>query len=296
MVTTPRTFNENVIFKHGSGGRSWLNNLEQIVDDCLQEWSLKLAGAVMCGSCAIVLPVEQAGLPRVLKVSWIDEKTKNEALALTKWRGHGAVLLFEQRASVGALLLERLNEQRSLAMLDIDSATWHAGAVLRRLAIPSPEGLPTHNEVYKGWSERLVEDWNKIGKPFARFVVDAAIEACTQRLEPAVPLLVNVDLHYGNVLEGGREPWLAIDPKVMCGDLELGVAPLLWNRFDFKSAHASLDRKLALLAEVASLDYGRARDWCLVRTVEYWLWSLKLGYTHESHICEAITGWLLRTQ
>jgi streptomycin 6-kinase len=30
--------------------------------------------------------------------------------------------------------------------------------------------------------------------------------------------LVHADLHYGNVLAGDREPWLAIDPRAVAGD------------------------------------------------------------------------------
>lgn len=45
-------------------------------------------------------------------------------------------------------------------------------------------------------------------------------------------LRVDYDLIYADVLACEREPWLAVDPKVIVGDLEYGAAQLLWRRME----------------------------------------------------------------
>ncbi|WP_254716731.1 aminoglycoside phosphotransferase family protein [Actinomadura sp. WMMB 499] len=37
------------------------------------------------------------------------------------------------------------------------------------------------------------------------------------------------DLHHDNVLRGGREPWLAIDPHGLVGDRGYEIGPVLYN-------------------------------------------------------------------
>ena len=55
--------------------------------------------------------------------------------------------------------------------------------------------------------------------------------------------LVHADLHYGNILAGDREPWLAIDPRAVAGDPEHAVPELLWARLDEVGA-AAIPEKL----------------------------------------------------
>ncbi len=105
-------------------------------------------------------------------------------------------------------------------------------------------------------------------------------------------LLVNYDLHYGNVLASWREPWLVVDPMVVVGDLEFGIAQLLWRRLEDIEAQGGLDRYFRVLTEAAALEPALARDWTLVRCVDYWLWGLSVGLTYDPARCERIIEWL----
>lgn len=105
-------------------------------------------------------------------------------------------------------------------------------------------------------------------------------------------LVVNSDLHYGSVLRGEREPWLVIDPKIIAGDVEYGIAQLLWNRFSELRTSADFERRLAMLAAAGSLDTSRARQWALVRVVDYWLWAISLGLTEDRKKCRLLVEWL----
>lgn len=75
--------------------------------------------------------------------------------------------------------------------------------------------------------------------------------------------MVNVDLHYRNVLGASREPWLVIDPMPVAGDREFGLASLLWGRLEEATPMALFDP----LVEYCELDRDRARAWTIVEIV-----------------------------
>jgi len=106
-------------------------------------------------------------------------------------------------------------------------------------------------------------------------------------------LLVNYDLHYADVLAGTQEPWLVVDPKVVIGDPEYGLAQLLWTRLEDIQANGGLDRHFRLLVKAAALDEPLARVWTLLRCVDYWLWGLSVGLTEEPARCAVIVAWLV---
>jgi streptomycin 6-kinase len=92
---------------------------------------------------------------------------------------------------------------------------------------------------------------------------------------------------------GTREPWLAVDPKVVSGDPEFGIAQLLWTRLEDIEARGGLERAFHHITEAAGCDLKRARAWTLVRCVDYWLWALSAGLTEDPDRCEAIVRWLI---
>jgi len=123
-------------------------------------------------------------------------------------------------------------------------------------------------------------------------VLDQARDLAGQLGAPAGNLLVNYDLHYADVLASGRERWLAVDPKVVVGDPEFGVAQLLWCRLEDIDAQGGLDRQLRVLTEAADLDPALTRSWTLVRCVDCWLWGVSVGLTEDPARCERIIEWL----
>ena len=73
--------------------------------------------------------------------------------------------------------------------------------------------------------------------------------------------LVHADLHYGNILAGTRQPWLAIDPKAIAGDPELSVPELMWTRLDEAETAGDIRALLAAITHAAALDPAKARAW-----------------------------------
>ncbi|GHJ34506.1 aminoglycoside phosphotransferase family protein [Streptomyces sp. TS71-3] len=81
--------------------------------------------------------------------------------------------------------------------------------------------------------------------------------------------LLHWDLHFENVLAGGREPWLAIDPKPLSGDPGFELFPALHNRF----AASEVVWRFDAMTDVLGLDRERARAWTLVRVLQFCLWD-----------------------
>lgn len=211
----------------------------------------------------------------VLKLTLEDEETIDEARALAVWDGNGAVRLF--RSVPGAMLLERLDGERSLNDLPIAAATSVAAKLPLQLSVPTSQDF-MEMESYSQRSLNMAQERLKtLGQPFPE-------EWLTAPPRPRSSRLVNSDLHYENVLAGQRQDWLVVDPKPLLGDPEYAVAPLLWNRAE---ENDSRDRFEQIVRE-ADLDRARALDWTLFRLLDYWLWALELGFTEDPPRCRRL--------
>ncbi len=224
----------------------------------------------------------------MLKIPWLEAATKDEAAALAAWNGRGAVQLLDAAPEAGAMLLERLDGQRTLSRVDLTQALAIAGRLLRRLAIPAPPGFRQLSAVAEDLQRTLPVRWARYQRSMPQRHLEYACDLARQLGPSAGGLLVNYDLHYDNVLAGEREPWLAVDPKVVAGDLEYGLAQLLWCRLEEIEAQSGLEHHFAALVEAAAVNPELARGWTIVRCVDYWLWGLSVGLTEDPVRCARI--------
>jgi streptomycin 6-kinase len=276
MITVPDGFGEGL----GDGADEWVAKLPKLATKACARWQLTPDGALMNGFCAVVLPVRRAdGHPAVLKLSWVDDETAHEPLALKLYNGDGAVQLLDHDEELGALLLERL-DQHSLDDEPIDLAVGVIGELLRR-----------HRAIQAPGEIRRFANTLRSHPAIPAKLLDAAREAGTR---PMGTTLVNEDLHYQNVLRGDREPWLVIDPKPLSGDPEYCMIPLLWNRFDELDGHRGLNDRFLALCDAGELDVAKARDWTLHRAVANWIWCLDEDMEDMAVICAHIAGWAAR--
>ncbi|WP_084509117.1 aminoglycoside phosphotransferase family protein [Nocardia pseudovaccinii] len=293
MIVVPKFFADRLV-KIEPAARAWLDGLPALAARFAERWGLRFEGAPMYGYGGLVLPaVRSDGNRVVLKLGHLTPETRDEPVALTAWAGNGAVRLLDSDAEHGALLLERLDPTRSLDFEPIDDAVRIISVLLRRLAIPAPPGISRDLRTEAGrMVEELPKNWQRLGRPFPRTMLDAAVDVCAQLGPSADRLLVNEDLHYENVLGGTREPWLVIDPQPLAGDLEFTTLSLLWNR----RAESALDDRFAAVVDIAGLDPDRARAWTLVRAVQNWLWFVEDEDTEDFGwpAVQAIAPWALR--
>ena len=72
------------------------------------------------------------------------------------------------------------------------------------------------------------------------------------------------DIHHGNVLDGGRRGWLAIDPKGLSGERTFDFVNILRNPDAATALSAGrFGHHVDLLADTAALDRRRLLNWTL---------------------------------
>ena len=121
-----------------------------------------------------------------------------------------------------------------------------------------------------------------------RRLIDQACGLAADLTKTAEAFLVNNDIHYSDILASIREPWLAVDPMVVNGNLEYSIAQLLWWRLEDVEANGGVRQHLASIINVAGLDPHIAHAWVRVRCLDYWLWGLANGLTIDPVRCERI--------
>ncbi|MHA7305025.1 aminoglycoside phosphotransferase family protein [Arthrobacter sp. TMN-49] len=267
-------------------GRLWLGDLPGFIAQALTQWRLRVdlpPGALPWhGHTGVVVPVlTQSGATAALKIAFPYEEALLEPVALKLWDGHGTVHVLASDESLGAMLLERLDDSRSLLELPMDEAVARWGELVKALSIrpdnrQSWAAIPQIAATAERYCDELPQRWAELDEPFPRWLLEAALEVCQTRgavaRRSSNDVLVHTDLHYKNALArlDGAE-YLAIDPQAQLGDAEFAVAPCLWNRLrDLppRNTEAALRRRASALATAAGLDPDLAVQWSVVREVE----------------------------
>ncbi|MFJ8917976.1 aminoglycoside phosphotransferase family protein [Streptomyces sp. NPDC102415] len=284
MIDVPDDLAVNLRDHKGEAGREFAAALPGLAGRFLEEWGLRPDGAVMCGMCALVVPVvrEADGLGAALKLQMVDAETVDEPVALRVWGAAdaGVVGLLEHDAATGTMLLERLDEQRPLTGLADarEAVRVLAGSLARLVRVPAPPGMRRlADEAARMLAEApgaaaTLEDAEE-----RRLLLDCAAAVREVAGEPGDRLL-HWDLHYANILagraqEGRADEWVALDPKPLAGDPGFELFPALDQRFDASEVLWRFD----LLTGVLELDRERARAWTLGRVLQNGLWGIRRG-------------------
>ncbi len=249
---------------------TWRATVPALVADCAERWQLTVGDAYPAGAAGHALRVELAdGSPAVLKLIYPHRESEHEADALTLWAGDGAVRLLDRDDARGAVLLERCQPGAALDSVGPDAALDVLIGLLPRLWTPAGEPFHTLADEAGWWLSYLPERWEQCGRPFERRLLDAAIDALSG-LAPSQgeQVLVNQDLHAGNVLSAEREPWLVIDPKPLLGEREFSAAPIVRGS-ELGHGRRQVLRRLDRLTSELGLDRERARGWVVGQTIAW---------------------------
>jgi len=215
-------------------------------------------------------------------------ESEHEAAALELWDGEGAVRLLDFDPEEHALLLERCVPGTPLSAAGGEAALGVFVQLLPRLW--KPAGAPFRTLVAEAawWSDSLEEAWERFARPFERRLLDAALEALQQLPHTqGQQVLLHQDLHGDNVLAAQREPWLAIDPKPLVGERELGVAPIVRSS-ELGHDPGAVCGRLARVTDELGLDPERARWWTIAQTLA---WAFDGTRVLEGHL--DVVRWLL---
>ncbi|WP_167108320.1 aminoglycoside phosphotransferase family protein [Mycobacterium sp. DL592] len=272
----------------GRGPRwaAWVAALPKLSREALAQWQLTAEGPANHGHCSLVVPVRTTGgAAAVLKISFPDDESEHEHLALRRWGGDGAVRLLSADPHRRALLLERLDSTDLTGLPDVEACAVVA-RLYRRIHVPAMPALRTLTSYVERWNSELAE--LPRSAPIPRRLVEQALALGTDLTADHTPLrVIHTDLHYANVLAAQRDPWLVIDPKPVNGDPHYEIAPMLWNRWGELAGDVreGVRRRFYTLVDAAGFDEDRARAWVVVRMVHNAMWALQDGP-------HADTGWL----
>lgn len=228
-----------------------------------RDWGLKLGEPYPPGAAGYVVPAElEDGTPAVLKLQHSHREDEQEADALERWDGDGAIRLLARDDERHALLLERCEPGTPLSR-DADDPLGVLIELLPRLW-KDATGFRTLADESAWWLEQ--GDLSRMSPGPLR---DAAV-ALARELVPTQGelVLVHQDLHGDNILAAEREPWLVIDPKPLAAEREFAVAPIVRSRELGHSKRDVLHRLDRLCAELG-LDRERARGWTIVQTAAW---------------------------
>jgi streptomycin 6-kinase len=222
-------------------------------------------------------------VPAVLKLQPVEEDNAHTALGLRTWNGDGTVLLLDHDEETGAVLLERLDADRSLFALpdDLDRLAVIADLLARLTAVPAPAGVRRLADVAAAMLDQVPSAVPLLRDPAEQELVRTCAAAVAELVGDAGDRLLHWDLHDGNVLAGTREPWLAIDPEPLAGDPGFDLLPALNERWAAIVATGYVDAavryRFDLLTDRLGLDRTRATVWTLARVLQNALWDIEDG-------------------
>ena len=239
----------------------WRREAPRRAEQMAREWRLRLGRPYAPGVAGhVVRALCEDGSPAVLKLVWPHREAEQEADALERWDGDGAVRLLARDDARHALLLERCDPGTFLSDWDGDTLGVLIG-LLPRLWKSGDGFMPLADEA-EHWAAYLddVRD-NRLKQAALHYIRELAPTQGEQ-------VLVNQDLHGENVLAAQREPWLVIDPKPLSGEREFSAASIVRSNelgHSKRDVHYRLDRICAEL----DLDRERARGWTIAQTVAW---------------------------
>jgi streptomycin 6-kinase len=269
----------------------WLERVPDLAAECVEAWDLRLGEPYEAGAAGYTVRADLPdGTPAVLKLIYPHREAEHEAEALRVWAGEGAIRLLAYDEARWAMLVERCEPGTLLAKVDPERALDVLIGLLPRLWKSVGEPFRPLADEAMWWIEYLPTEWERAGKPFERYLLDAAIA----RLEALAnsqgqQVLLHQDLHGDNVLAAQREEWLVIDPKPLVGEREFAVAPIVR---DPELGHTRRDvlHRLDRLTSELGLDRDRARGWTIGQTIA---WSLETSYLPK-HV--ETVRWLLESE
>lgn len=281
----PPGFARRTVDIFGQAGEVWLTKLPAILAACAAQWSLTHISPLPAIAINYVATALRAdGTSVILKAGVPNSELTTEIAALSLYNGRGAVRLLAVDEGQGAFLLEHLRPGTPLANLTDDQQATHLAAkVMRGLwqSAPPQHPFPTVEKWAAGLAN--IEDYFQGSSgPLPQPVVSQA-KSLFANLCPSQSdkVILHGDLHHFNILQANGSRWLAIDPKGIIG--EPAYEPGAWlrnvspNALKTATLPQILARRLAIFAEVLTLDPQRIRAWAIAQAVLAAWWSVEMN-------------------
>ncbi len=273
----------------GAVGTRWLADLPELVAALSERWGLELGGPFAGGTAGyVVAATDQLGRSCVLKVAMPLDLDEEDAFARSVRvhqlaGGRGCAELLAHEASTPAMLLERLGPNLDELGMPLPQVLQTIATTLRGFWRPVAESVDLPSGADKAaWLARYIEtQWDDLGRPCDRAVIDRALDYCDERgaaFDPGRAVLVHGDAHGWNTLDAGRGSFKFVDPEGLRSEPEhdLSVAMREYNRPLLVGDTARRVRERAeLLASLCGVRPQPVWQWGFIERVSTGLASLR---------------------
>ncbi|MFP6805765.1 MAG: aminoglycoside phosphotransferase family protein [Pseudomonadales bacterium] len=218
-----------IVQEFGDSGKAWVANYRNLLDQCIEQWSLKLLGMASAGLDinVIFFCEDKQGRQLVLKIGHPHPEQGTEIIALRHYAlrqhaGRHVVRIVDWNDDSGAFLMDRIRTGDQFRRFATDiSRSKLPIPLFAELSIPAAhiEGLPT----YQDWLEKGFAAYRGNLVPgnvrpeylgYMEVAESVFSGLCKRHPEP---YLLHGDLHHENILQGEAGQWIAIDPKGVIG-------------------------------------------------------------------------------
>lgn len=273
---------------NGSAGRSWLDDLPEVVAGLAGRWGLRLGKAFAGGTAAYVVEaVDARGTACVLKVAMpldMDEVAAFERSVVVHQlaAGRGCAELLDHDDDARALLLERLGPNLAELGHPVPRVLDVVAATLQTFWRPAPddERLPTGADKAAWLARYITSTWSDLAEPCSRRVIDRAVAYCEERAgeyDATEAVLVHGDAHGWNTLDAGDGRCKFVDPEGVRSERahDLAVPMREYNGPLLAGDTARLVRDRAEhLAGICGIDPGPVWQWGFIERVSTGLANL----------------------
>jgi streptomycin 6-kinase len=279
----PERFVQNTIDLHREKGEQWLDDLPHLIGEIRENWSLTVEKSFPNLSYHFVAPcvLRENGTRAVLKIGFPepDSIVFSEAKMLGHFDGNGAVKLLQFDENRCSLLLERLlpgEDLTELCQKNDGQATAIATDIMRKIwDVPFKSNDFPDLEKWTA-SFRQAENTNFSQRHFetTREFFDELINSSEQRS-------LHGDLHHQNILSAEREPYLAIDPKGIIGDIGFEIAVFLNNPRGWILSHPNrrqiLEKRIEQFSRAFEIEPLELRKWAYAEAILSAWWTFEDG-------------------
>ncbi|WP_143100994.1 aminoglycoside phosphotransferase family protein [Paenibacillus sp. 1_12] len=264
MIQLPEKFIHTILGVHQEKGALWLEHFDELIQYCESRWSFQVLAAYPLSFNFVAPVLFRDGTEAVLKLGVPNKELITEAEALGIYKGNGCARLWDSDTDKGILILERAVPGHTLkTVADDDEAVRLAAAVMRKLQTPPPlhSLFPSTSDWAKGLDKLRVRYLGGTGPLPEQMVRKAEDWFAKLHKTWRNPQLLHGDLHHENLLSAEREPYIAIDPKGLIGELEYGVISFLMNNLPDEHPRDIIRRRIELFSTELALDPERVMAW-----------------------------------
>jgi len=284
----PTQFAQNIISIYGAQGKTWLENLPDLLEYCAQKWQLQNLRVMPNLSFHYVASAFSLKInkPIALKIRIDHRNFMAEKNTLAYYDGSGCAALYDWDETVHALLLEQCIPGIPLASFDglEDGSIFIAAHIIRLL---QSKKITAYNSQH---FPRL-SDWLNI---FKSPIINKLPTHHHQRLISCLQLnevqdaitdfLLHGDLHQGNILLNG-DKWVAIDPKGVIGNPAFEVASFICNPISEILTQSNpreiVANRIHLFSQALAIDKQEIKVWSYIRALLGACWALEDNTDHH---------------